>query len=135
MGSSYQYSINALSPGDSTFANSETVMYGKAAYKARLPTFSSIDEFIKFDHANFRASQPSLAIVDKGNAVTASNIALKLFQFSPTTPEGNWEIVAYGEETDSDGNEYYLTFTLSSRSQNGLKDALPTYRNMLAKYQ
>jgi hypothetical protein len=44
--------------------------------------------------------------------------------------EGNWERVSFGEE-----GEYYLMFTISSRTKSGYDMALPLYEAMLRAYK
>ena len=49
--------------------------------------------------------------------------------------QGNWEIVTYGEEIDKDGNQYYLNFVLSSRSESALKKSFEDYKKFVSTYK
>jgi len=126
---SYMYSANALAPEGFTFANAETVIYAKALYKPRSPETKSLAQLVKDDKERFLKDVPGVKIAEAKTIKTADGQELQSFTFSPAS-EGNWERVSYGEE-----GEFYLIFTVSSRTKKGLESALPAYESMLRGYK
>lgn len=128
-GSSYQYSANTQAPDGKNFSNAESVIYAKALYKPRMPDTKSLEQFIKEDIEEFNKSQGKMTIEKSEPIKTKDNNTLETYKFSPVN-EGNWERVAYGEEGD-----YYLVFTLSSRTEKGYRDTLPTFKEFIRNYK
>jgi len=126
---SFHYRINALAPDGSSFVKAEAVMYAEAIYKPRVPETKSLDALIAGDKQKFLQSDPSLTIAEASEMMTGDGIAMRSFTFFPRS-QGNWEPVTYGEET-----EYYLIFTLSSRSKEAFERTTTTYRELIARYK
>lgn len=126
---SFEYGANALAPDGFSFGNATAVMYALAAYKPRVPETKSLEEFIAGDRSEFVASTPGIVITEVGAMTTGDGAKLRSFTFFPHS-KGNWEQVSYGEEGD-----YYLVFTLSSRSKQGFDQAQSAYRYLLAHYK
>lgn len=133
-GNSYHYSINAQTPTDSTFSDAETVIYAKAAYKAKEPELKDLNGFIQNDLAAFRGDDPGIKISEIAPMQTLSGQQLKRFSFAPSG-KGNWEQVSYGEEKDKNGDEYFLTFVISSRTKAGLARNLSAYEQFISNYR
>lgn len=131
---SYQYSSNTQAPLGLNFSNAETVIYAKAVYKLRVPEFKNLGQFIDGDKASFNKKEQRLLISEQGKLITGSGIELFHYSFYPIN-NGNWEHVCYGEEKDSDGNEYYITFVISSRSEEGLKLNFAKYEEFIKNYR
>jgi hypothetical protein len=126
---SFQNGVNVQVPDGLMFSNAETVIYAKAAYKARIPEAISLAAFIKNDQNEFRKDDPSIAITEVTPLKTKDGKAFASYTFFPKD-KGNWEEVSYGEE-----GEYYLIFTISSRSHAGLLGALPVFEQYIALYK
>jgi hypothetical protein len=126
---SFNYGANALAPNGSTFVNAKTVMYASASYKPRMPETKSLEMFITDDRNNFLAEDPSMQITEVTEMTTADGKKLRSFTFFPKG-KGNWEQVSYAEEGD-----FYLTFTVSSRSKEGFLKAQDVYRELIAHYK
>jgi hypothetical protein len=126
---SFHYSVNALAPDGFTFANAATVMYAKAVYKPREPDVKSLEMLIAKDKRNFLAAIPDIVIEEAATLTTADGQKLRTFTFFPKS-QGNWERVAYAEE-----GEFYVVFTLSSRTVNGYKDSLRAFEQLVAQYR
>lgn len=126
---SFFYSANALAPDGFTFKNAESVMYARAIYKPREPDVKSLDALIENDRKDFEANLPGVSIHEVAMLSTADGQKLRSFTFFPTT-SGNWERVSYGEEGD-----FYLIFTISSRSLAGFNTAVAAYEKLIAGYQ
>jgi len=126
---SFQYSINALAPDGFSFANAQTVMYAAAAYKPRIPETRTLNRFIEDDKKHAAASRPAIVITEVESLATGDGQTMRSFTFFPAT-KGDWEQVSYGEEGD-----YYLVFTLSSRSKLGFDTSQSAYHELLASYR
>ena len=124
---SLHYSVNALAPDGFTFANAPTVMYARALYKPRAPEVKSLEILIENDKRDFLANTPDIRIEEVDSLVTADGKRLRSFTFFPKE-KGNWEQVSYGEE-----GEFYLMFTISSRSLSGYKEALGAYKQLIGR--
>lgn len=125
---SFSNSINAQAPEGFTFSNAETVIYAKAIYKPREPKLTSLEELINRDINDFKTQDPTINVSNPTEINTKGNIPLKSFSFSPMQ-NGNWEQVTYGEEGD-----FYLIFTISSRSKQGYDKSINDYRKFINEY-
>ncbi|HTJ17058.1 MAG TPA: hypothetical protein VL494_09795, partial [Steroidobacteraceae bacterium] len=123
------HAVNALAPDGSTFENAETVMYAVALYKPRMTEIASVDALIADDKKKFIEQSAAVSIDETKPLATGDGQKLRSFTFFPKS-EGNWEQVAYGEEGD-----YYLIFTVSSRTKSGYAKALQSYEAMLRGYK
>jgi hypothetical protein len=128
-GPSLANGVNVQVPDGFTFSNAETVIYAKAAYKPRIPETTSLEIFISNDKADFLKNDPTTAITKVPALKTRDGKALETYTFFPKA-EGNWEEVSYGEEGD-----FYLIFTISSRSHAGFLAVLPIYEQYIAHYK
>jgi hypothetical protein len=126
---SYGYQVNALAPDGLSFRDAESVMYAKALYKPRTPETKSLDMLIADDQKEFLASDPGIKITETASLITGSHKKLRCFTFFPSAT-GNWELVCYGEE-----GEFYLVFTLSSKSKIGFGKTLDTYKSLVSSYK
>ena len=72
--------------------------------------------------------------VETGPALTTQDgQVMQTLVFNPAD-EGNWDITAYGEETDAEGNRYYLTFSLSTPTKAERDKYLPALIAIVAAY-
>jgi hypothetical protein len=126
---SYFYSANALAPDGFTFKDAESVIYARALFKPRTPTIKSLEALIENDKKDFAANVHGVSIQEVAPLFTADGQKLRSFTFFPTSG-GNWERVSYGEE-----GEFYLIFTISSRSQSGFNAAVVAYEKLIAGYK
>ena len=125
---SYRYSANAQAPDGYTFANAESVIYAKAFYKPRVPKTTSLEILIKEDQEQFLSRDPNITVSQVDSMVTGDGHVLKSFTFFPKE-KGNWEQVSYGEEAD-----FYLIFTVSSRTKEGFQKTLDAYEKFIKRY-
>ncbi len=126
---SFANGVNIQVPDGFTFSNAETVIYAKASYKPRIPETTSLEMFIKDDKDEFLAHDPSVSVVEVQPLKTADGKILRSYTFLPKE-KGNWEEVSYGEE-----GEYYLIFTISSRSHSGFLKSLTVYEQYIGQYK
>jgi hypothetical protein len=126
---SFNYGFNALAPDGFSFVNAEAVMYVMAEYKPRMPETKSVNMLIADDKKDFLASDPGIVIAEVGELTTGDGSKLQSLTFFPKS-KGNWEQVSYGEEGD-----YYLIFTLSSRSQKAFYKTQSFYHELITHYK
>ena len=115
---------NTLVPNRSTFAKAESIIYARALYKPRIPETKSVDTLISDDKKDSVQEKPDIIISDGGILTTADGKKLRSLTFFPKKT-GDWEQVAYGEEGD-----FYLIFTISSKSKKGFDSAQQTYKDL-----
>ena len=125
---SYNYSANAQAPNNYTFSNSETVIYSKALFKPRMPKIKSIEALIESDLKKFNEGQ-ELIVSKIAPLATADGKKVITYSFYPKN-KGNWEHVGYSEE-----GEFFLLFTISSRTKSGLVKNLPAYNKFVSEYR
>jgi hypothetical protein len=126
--SNYAISANVQIPDGFTFSNADTVIYAKALYKPRTPETKSLEMLIKDDKETFLSRDPSIVITEAEPLETGDGKLLKSYTFFPKD-KGNWEQVCYGEESD-----FYLIFTISSRTQEGFNKAAEIYKQYIGQY-
>ena len=126
---SYHLSANMQVPDGFTFANAEAVIYAKALYKPRIPETTSIEMLINDDKAEFLARDSAIQIEAVSALTTGDGISLISYTFFPEV-SGNWEQVSYGEEGD-----FYLIFTVSSRSEAGFHASRAVYEKFIRAYR
>ena len=126
---SFANNSNFQVPDGFTFSNAETVIYARALYKPRNPEATSLEVLIKNDRSEFLKEDSSIEIAKVPPLKTKDGKALETYRFFPKA-NGNWEEVSYGEEGD-----FYLIFTISSRSRAGFLASLPVYEQYIAQYK
>ena len=123
------HSFNAQAPDGKTFKDADSVIYASGIYKPRVSEVKTLETLIENDHKRFYDTNPGITIKPAESVTTSDGQVLKTFAFFPKE-NGNWEHVAYGEE-----GEYYLVFTLTSRSQDGYSQTLAAYKQFLQNYK
>jgi len=126
---SLYYSFNAQAPIGETFSNAKTVIYANAPYKPRMPEVKNLQQFIEEDQLNFTHDFPGVEIREVNSLATGDGQKLRSFTYSPAKT-GSWEQVTYGEE-----GEFYLVFTVSSRTKAGLAQSIADYKEFIRKYK
>lgn len=126
---SLMYSSNAQAPDGFTFANAESVIYAKAIFKPGRKSIKTLNELIESDKNEFIKNTKDLIIEEVNSLATSDGKKLKSFTFTPKI-KGNWERVSYCEEGD-----FYLIFTLSSRSKKGYNESLKHYEQFISNYK
>jgi hypothetical protein len=128
-GSSQKYAVNALAPDGNTFANAETVLLAKANYKPRSPAIKTVAQLIEDDRKNTLEAVPGTRIAPLTDMKDMDGQVFVVRSFAPGKGAGNWEAVAYGEEGD-----YFLTFTISSRTQQGYQKNFKSFEALVRSY-
>jgi hypothetical protein len=126
--SSYANGVNIIVQDNFTFGNSESVIYTASVYKPSRPEIKSLEALIAEDKKALLTQFPETVISTEAALSDGKNNKMLSLRYSPRA-SGNWERVTYGEETD-----FYLIFTLSSRSEKGYLTAMPTYKKVIKSY-
>ena len=126
--SSDHYAFKAFAPDGSDFTNADRVIYAKADFKPRFPEAKNVESLIKQDISDFSSSHESIVVRREKPLLSGDAKPFELVSFTPEK-DGDWERVAYGEE-----GEYFIIFTLSSRSKDGLTKAVSAFESMIAGY-
>ena len=125
---SFRYSVNALAPVGESFGTAETVMYAKAVFKPRVPEVKSLEMLIENDKNNFLKNVPGVTIRDAAALTSADGRIVVSLTYTPSSA-GNWERVSYLEE-----GEFFLIFTVSSRTQKGFEASAKAYEALISQY-
>lgn len=125
---SLQYGANMLVPHGKTFAEAEAVLYAKAMYKPRAPQITSLAQLVERDRKEFAGQPGGIQVHESAPLRAADGQPLTCLLFEPTAG-GNWERVCYMEEGD-----YYVLFTLSSRSRTAFESTMKTYVTLINRY-
>ncbi len=128
MPNSYHYRANTQAPTGESFSKAESVIYAKALFKPRIPETKSISQLIENDKNDFKqSSNPIMTQLEPLKAGDGKEF--KSYQFFPRD-NGNYERVSYAEE-----GEFFLVFTLSSRSKEGYESTMPIYLKFVEQYR
>lgn len=124
----------ALEPSGRSFADAPAVIYGNVVYKPKMPEVTTLDQFIQSDQARFKSEFPNLGIAQEPQVKDGAGRFYRVFAYEPSG-KGNWEVTAYGEDRDLDGNDYWLVLVLSARSRQVYQSALPSFREVVRSYR
>ena len=122
-------SVYALAQDGHSFEDSETVIYARAIRKSEVPEIESLQHLIVHDRMQFAENSPDISIRESGLLVSGDGEQWKTFAFVPAKA-GNWEQVTYGED-----EEFFLVFTISSKSEQGYRDNLVAYVQIIGAYK
>jgi hypothetical protein len=92
----------------------------------------TLTDFMANDRKTF-VKDHNMSVEDGPVFVTQDGQSLQSLVLEPSGKE-HWDITAYGEEADSDGNHYYLTFTLGAPSREARDLNLPVLKQIIAAY-
>jgi hypothetical protein len=129
---SQEQNINFMVPDGTT--GEDAYMYASAATdEDRADTLAG---FIADDKKSFLEQHPAMQMTELPTLKTADGQVLPVVQFDPANgDDGRFDIVAYGEEKDGEGNRYYLTFVVSGKTK-ALRDAnLAVFKALVAGYR
>ena len=97
--------------------------------RPRMPETKALQMLIDNDQRQFQADLPGVQILEVEPISTGDDQALRSFTYSPAKT-GNWERVSYGED-----GEFFLIFTVSSKTKNDLLNALDDYKKFIGDYR
>lgn len=126
---SFSMLANAQAPSGFTFSNAETVIYAIALYKPREPDLKTLQQLIDNDINKFKTDYKGVDIKEVKSIDSSDGKLFKSLIFIPSE-SGNWEQVSYAEEDD-----FYLIFTISSRSKKGFDNSIGVYKRFINTYK
>ncbi len=129
---SQEEDMNFMVPDGAT--DSSAYIYASAATDE--DQADTLAGFIADDKKTFLKDHPAMAMTDLASLTTADGQVFPVVQFDPPAgDDARFDIVAYGEETDNEGNRYYLSFVVSGKTK-ALRDAnLAVFKALVASYR
>jgi hypothetical protein len=104
-----------------------TVMYANTA-SLEDKAHKTLDQLIKYDLDNFRSNYSDIKIIDGNNIVIKDKIIAKVKYLSGKS-YGNYEAMAY-----IDAGKTGIMIIMSSRSENGYKNSLTAFEDLVKSY-
>lgn len=128
---SKQNGVQMLVPRGQTFGSAETAIYVKVSYRA--DKNQPLSDFVRTSQERWRKAVPDTTIAalpeqprDNGKP------AFLLFRYeNPSRPQQAHEIVAFGLDSDKDGNDYVLTVVITGSAKKFLERADEPYKAFL----
>ena len=114
-------------PQGKDFASAPALMYIRVSFNADKRT---MDTFIEAAHERWRGSVKDTRI-DKvaGERRDNGQPDFQIYHFeNPSRPQQAYEMIAYGEDKDKDGNPYFVMIVLTAASQKAIDGADADYR-------
>lgn len=114
-----------------TFDNAPTVTYIRVSYNPEHK--QSLESFIDTAHERWMKSATDSKIdkiASQPRADGRSDFQIYSFK-NPSSPQQAFELMAYGEDEDKDGNWFFLMIALSAKSQKAIDGAEALYRQAL----
>ncbi|MGE3149071.1 MAG: hypothetical protein AB7K04_08395 [Pseudorhodoplanes sp.] len=127
---SKQNRIQVIVPNGKTFGNAAALIYLKVSMKNKNQPLS---DFIRVSQERWKQSVPDTKI-SRLPDITRENgkPAFEPYRYeNPSKPQQAAEIVSFGIDADTDGNEFFVMAVMSSRSQKELDRASDAYRTLL----
>jgi hypothetical protein len=114
-------------PNGFGFGNAPALMYVRVSYNSDR---RSLEKFISVAHERWVAEAPGAKITMEPDQSRISGGAdFKIYRFyNPDKPQQAYELMAYGEDKDADGNTFMLMIGLSSATRSALDKAAKDFR-------
>lgn len=122
-----------LVPNGSRFGNADAVIYARAFYNIERRTIES-----RVEESNQRwLGEVKDARVERLDDIAArqKNPPFQLYRYSnPSTKQQSAEIVAFGEDTDKEGNPYGVQMVISAMSETQLDTHRTVFLDLIKAY-
>lgn len=117
-------------PKGKNFGNAPALMYIRVSYNSDKRT---MDKFIEVAHERWMASVKDSKILKLTDEKRANGKAdFRIYRFvNPSKPQQAYEMMAYGEDMDKDGNDFFLMIALTGAKQKALDEAEADFRKGL----
>ncbi len=114
-------------PQGEDFNSAPALMYIRVSYNSDQ---RSLAKFIEVAHHRWLASVKDSKIEKRPSEKRLNGQAgFQIYHFTnPSSPQQAYEMMAYGEDKDKDGNSFFLMIALTSASQKALEQAETAYR-------
>ncbi len=122
-----------LVPRGSTFHDARAVIYVRVSPKGKEQPLA---DFIRVSQDRWRQSVADtkilkLPVVERSNGKGV----FEPFRYeNPGQPQQPFEVVAFGIDTDNDGNDFILTVVMSCKDQKALEQAQAAYLELLRRH-
>lgn len=125
--------VQMLIPRGTNFHDARAVIYIRISAKDKNQPLS---DFIRVSQERWRQSVTDTKIsklpaVERGNG----KAAFEPFRYeNPSRPQQPFELVAFGTDTDKDGNDFVLTVVVSGKDQKAIEQAQASYLELLRRH-
>ena len=125
--------IQLLVPANSSYAEAPAIIYGKAFYNREKLT---IDSRVETSNRHWRDSVKDARIERLADIARIKGGSIfQIHQYiNPSESQQAAELVAFGEDTDKEGNLYGVQIVLSARDLAALTDSKPVFLELLRNY-
>lgn len=122
--------VQVMVPSGTTFGNAEALIYVKVSPQQEQQPLA---DFIRVSQERWRANAPDSRITPLAEIARENGKSPFLpFRYeTPSLPQQAHEIVAFGTDTDKDGNGYMLMVVMTGRSKKALEQADKPYKAFL----
>jgi hypothetical protein len=117
-------------PEKKNFSDAPALIYINVTYNSDKRT---MEKFIEVAHERWKESVKDTKIDKlKGEKRANGQPDFQIYHFTnPSEPQQAYELMAYGEDKDKDGNNFFLMIALTAATQKAIDDADPGYRAAL----
>ncbi|HLL27987.1 MAG TPA: hypothetical protein VKT73_10130 [Xanthobacteraceae bacterium] len=114
-------------PKGMNFGNAPALMYIRVSYNSDK---RSMEKFIEVAHERWKNTEKDSKIEKLASEKRANGKPdFQVYHFvNPSNPQQAYELMAYGEDTDKDGNSYFLMIGLTAAAQKAIDAAEADYR-------
>jgi hypothetical protein len=114
-------------PKGKTFGDAPALMYIRVSYNSDK---RSMEKFIEVAHERWKNAVDDTQIEKlTGESRANGKAAFQIYHFvNPSKPQQAYELMAYGEDADKDGNTYFLMIALTAATQKAIDAADADYR-------
>lgn len=114
-------------PKGMSFADAPALMYIRVSYNNDK---RSMKKFIEVAHERWRQAEKQSKVDKLASEKRASGKPdFQIYHFyNPSRPQQAYEMIAYGEDTDKDGNSFFLMIGLTGAEQKSLDTAETAFR-------
>jgi hypothetical protein len=131
---SKQNGVQMLVPKGTNFHSAEALIYIKVL--PQQGEANSLEEFIKVSQERWRKAAPDTKITKMPEVARKNGkAAFQPYQYeNPSQPQQAFEYVAFGEDTDPEGNKYFAMVVITGRDRKHIEKAGAPYRAFLGAH-
>jgi len=125
--------VQMLVPSGLNFHDARAVIYVRISSKDK---DQPLAEFIRISQERWRQAAADtkiskLPVVERGNGKGT----FEPFRYeNPKSPQQPLEVVAFGTDTDKDGNDFVLTVVMAGKDQKAIEQAQDSYLELLRRH-
>jgi hypothetical protein len=126
-GATAKFGVPIYLPNGTGFGDAPALMYVRVSYNSDR---RSLEKFISVAHERWVAEAPGATItMEPDQSRISGGPDFKIYRFyNPGKPQQAYELMAYGEDKDADGNAFVLMIGLSSATRSALDKAAKDFR-------